>query len=185
MPAVSLWHQPGRTKRCIRCGESLPLGDFYSYGYTTRQGRRSTRYESRCRPCARARRVLERNIAKEAESGKRWRTLNREASLDGLRRYRQSAQGKRMRAKAQRLRKARMRSGQGNTPAIKAVYTQQAAEQLIVDRYRCPVFDLPELGRKLHVDHRIPLARGGRHEAANLQIIPIGINMRKGVRCPL
>lgn len=49
---------------------------------------------------------------------------------------------------------------------------------------RCPVFDLPELGKKMHVDHIRPLARGGKHEASNLQILPIGINMRKGTKCP-
>lgn len=28
-----------------------------------------------------------------------------------------------------------------------------------------------------------PVKRGGKHEAGNLQILPIGINMRKGVKC--
>lgn len=74
-----------------------------------------------------------------------------------------------------------MRSGQGDTPEIRAIYAQAMREELLIQR--CPVFDLPELGKKLHVDHRIPLARGGRHEAGNLQILPIGINMRKGVSC--
>jgi len=43
---------------------------------------------------------------------------------------------------------------------------------------------LPELGHKMHVDHVIPLARGGLHHEDNLQILPAGINMRKGVSCP-
>ncbi len=46
------WHRPGRTKRCITCGEEKLLGEFYAHGYTTGQGKRGTRYESRCKPCA-------------------------------------------------------------------------------------------------------------------------------------
>lgn len=48
----------------------------------------------------------------------------------------------------------------------------------------CPVFDIPELGKKMHVDHIMPLSKGGKHVANNLQILPNGINMRKGTRCP-
>ena len=82
----------------------------------------------------------------------------------------------------QRLRKARMRSGEDDDEAIRAIYAEAMRIEKIIAP--CPVFDIPELGKKMHVDHRMPLARGGRHVVSNLQILPAGINMRKGVKCP-
>ena len=35
------------------------------------------------------------------------------------------------------------------------------------------------LGVTMHVDHILPLSKGGVHEASNLQIIPKTINLRK------
>lgn len=87
-----------------------------------------------------------------------------------------------MKAKAQRLRKARMRSGQPDDPAIRAIYAEATRIEALIQP--CPVFDLPELGKKIHVDHVIPLSKGGKHAASNLQLLPIGLNMRKGVSCP-
>lgn len=193
MPAVSdskymtnatHWHRADREKRCIACGESKPLSTFYGYAYTTNQGMRSTRYESRCVPCARARRRSQtiEQPGRNSRQGRSWRAQNREAHLDGLARYRSSERGRAAKAKSQRLRKARMRTGQGDTPEVRAIYAQAMHEEALIQR--CPVFDLPELGKKLHVDHRVPLAKGGLHEASNLQILPIGINMRKGISCP-
>lgn len=36
------------------------------------------------------------------------------------------------------------------------------------------------LGEEFHVDHIIPLSRGGEHRADNLQVIPAIDNLRKG-----
>jgi 5-methylcytosine-specific restriction endonuclease McrA len=75
-----------------------------------------------------------------------------------------------------------MRSKSGDNAAIKAVYALAMEIERIVAQ--CPVFDIPELGKKMHVDHIMPLSRGGLHEVENLQILPIGLNMRKGASCP-
>jgi 5-methylcytosine-specific restriction endonuclease McrA len=96
--------------------------------------------------------------------------------------YRATPNGRTIKAKLQRMRKARMRSGQGDNGAIRAIYAEaMKIEQAVKD---CPVFAMPELGYKMHVDHVVPLAKGGLHHEDNLQIIPIGINLRKGVKCP-
>lgn len=176
------WHRPDRLKRCIVCGDGKSLSEFYAYGYVTKQGKASTRYESRCLSCARARRlaIYHADPEKNREMSNRWKRANR----DHLREYSKQKQAdpdhRAMKAKSQRLRKARMRSGQGDNAAIRAIYAEAIRIEKLVAN--CPVFDLPELGHKMHVDHIIPLARGGLHHENNLQILPIGLNMRKGVK---
>lgn len=177
------WHRPDRTKACIRCGEEKPLGEFYSYGYTTRQGKPSTRYESRCAPCARERRVEGYNPERERPLMAAWHERNREHRATYSRKRQADPAHRANKAKAQRLRKARIRSGEGDTPAIRALYAQALHEERLIQP--CPLFDLPELGKKLHVDHVHPLSKGGRHVIENLQILPVGLNLRKGAKCPL
>lgn len=182
--AGSHWHRHERQKTCAMCGNSKPVSDFYAYGYVTRQGKDSTRYESRCKPCARKRRrdAHAANPEMGAQISKRWRENNPDKRVAYSQQYQASEHGRRMKAKAQRLRKARLRSGQPDCPEVRAIYDEAMRIEKIVAR--CPVFALPELGYKMHVDHIRPLARGGQHVASNLQILPIGLNMRKGSKCP-
>jgi len=166
------------------CGEEKPLSDFYAYGYIARSGKQSTRYESRCKPCAvvRRRREYHADPGKHRMISNRWKSENR----DRLKSYNSTKQRdpeyRAMKAKNQRLRKARMRSGSGDDDAIRAIYAEAMEVERIVAN--CPVFDIPEIGKKMHVDHIVPLSRGGLHVADNLQILPIGLNMRKGAKCP-
>jgi 5-methylcytosine-specific restriction endonuclease McrA len=180
----SHWHSADRLKRCILCGEEKPLGDFSAYAYTTAQGKRSTRYESRCLLCQAERQAQRRarNPEQHEVQIKTWRANNPEHLREYARNRQADPNHRANKAKSQRLRKARMRSGQGDDEAIRAIYAEAMRIERIVAA--CPIFDLPELGHKMHVDHRIPLARGGPHEAWNLQILPIGINLRKGTSCP-
>lgn len=179
------WHLAGRLKSCIRCGETKPLAEFYAYGYATRQGKASTRYESRCIPCAQARRKARSaaNPGMDAAISRKRRAEKPEWYDQYEVAYRATDHGRRTKARLQRLRKARARAGMGgpeDRAAVRAIYAQAIeTERLIAN---CPVFDLPELGKKMHVDHIIALANGGRHVASNLQILPAGLNMRKGVR---
>ena len=46
-------------------------------------------------------------------------------------------------------------------------------------RYR-----LSETGVEYHVDHRIPLSKGGKHHPDNLWVIPAVENLRKGAKLP-
>jgi|JI10StandDraft_1071094.scaffolds.fasta_scaffold1037158_2 5-methylcytosine-specific restriction endonuclease McrA len=176
------WHRPDRLKRCILCGEYKALSEFYAYGYITKQGKASTRYESRCSPCARARRMARYNEIGEMEraTSNAWKRANRDHLMEYNARKQQDPDHRAIKAKSQRLRKARMRSGQGDNAAIRAIYDEAMRVEKLIQR--CPVFDLPELGKKIHVDHIIPLARGGRHHESNLQLLPIGLNMRKGAK---
>lgn len=182
-PRSRHWHDQERAKACIRCGEAKPLAEFYSYGYTTTQGKASTRYESRCRPCARARRLAERDPAKDAAGCRDWRSRNAEHRRAYGAAYQASEHGKHTKARLQRIRGARQRAGMAGVEdraAVRAIYAQAAALERVIAR--CPVFDLPELGKRLHVDHIVALSKGGPHVASNLQILPVGLNLRKGAR---
>lgn len=179
-----IWHRPGRVKTCIRCGDEKSLNEFYAYAYKTSQGKPGTRYESRCKPCAQQRRREDypKHARREEKNRRDWRERNVEHRKQYNAERQKRDDVKERKAYSQRLRKARMRAQAGDNAEIHKIYAEAMRVQKLVSC--CPVFDLPELGKKIHVDHIRPLARGGKHEASNLQILPIGINMRKGVKCP-
>lgn len=182
-PVGAHWHRPDRTKRCIACEQELPLGDFYAYEYTTRQGKRSTRYESRCIECARARRRPgSKGYDGVLAASKRWKDANRDRIAEYAKERQAMPEVKAMKATHQRLRKARMRSGSGDDAEIRAIYAE--AKRLEELTKVCPVFTIRELSGGLQVDHHIPLAKKGKHEASNLRILPGWINAAKGAQLP-
>jgi 5-methylcytosine-specific restriction endonuclease McrA len=65
------------------------------------------------------------------------------------------------------MRRAKLRDG-GITPEVISVYALR-------DFYRAM-----SLGEDFHVDHIIPLSKGGAHAAQNLRVIPAIDNLRKG-----
>lgn len=181
------WHRQGREKCCVACGQTKLLAEFYAYGYRTNQGKRSIRYESRCKPCARARR-RENHAANPnygAAQSLKWRTKNKDQQRTYARAYRVSEHGRQAKALLQRTRKARQRAGivgHEEDQAIRAIYLEATRIEALAEV--CPVFDDPLLTKKMHVDHIMPLSKGGKHVATNLQILPAGLNMRKGNKCP-
>lgn len=181
---TSHWHSPDRRKTCIMCGEEKALEEFSAYAYTAANGKKSTRYESRCKPCNRIRRRdrYKKSGDKDRATSLAWKDRNR----DRLRKYSRDRQMndpeyRRLKAKAQRKRSARIKCSADKDPSVDAIYDE--AVRLEAQIQICPVFDVSELGKKLHVDHIIPIAAGGPHIASNLQILPAGINMRKGSSC--
>lgn len=66
------WHDPEREKRCTCCDKTKSLSEFYAYPYTTKQGKRSIRYESRCKLCdsehAKAKRRTAKHLAAVADA---------------------------------------------------------------------------------------------------------------------
>lgn len=55
---------------------------------------------------------------------------------------------------------------------------------LELQRGKCPVCRKP-LGSKYHVDHIEPLARGGKHDPANVQLLCPSCNVRKSAKDPI
>lgn len=174
-------------KTCTECKKELPVGEFNAYRYVTAQGKESRRLQSQCRRCGARLRAARRqkDLAREMAMSQKWKADNPERAKQLAIEYRRTKRGKSLRAAAQRRRYALTRilvPVQGDAEAIKAIYKQAVLDQALISV--CPVFDDPILGRELHVDHVMPLSKGGRHAAGNLQILPIGLNMRKGARIP-
>lgn len=172
---------------CIECNRILAVGEFFSYPYVTRQGKSSVRYDSRCRVCCR-KRVRQRRVDPEKREKDRlaslaWKRANRERVAATVKDRRNNDPAfRQMKAAYQRARKARMRAGIGcgrNDPAILAIYVEaKAIEQKLA---ACVVCDDP-LEVAMHVDHIVPLARGGQHLLENLRIISARENLSKGDR---
>lgn len=174
-------------KYCSKCGTTKDINGFYSYTYTTSGGNRSCRRDSYCKACKNLSRKIRRSIpevkarAKELHDG--WKKKNKE-HLTKYRAKKQLCTNHRAnKAKAQRLRKARLRANSDNKdPRIAALYTE--AIQLQRKLQESKMSNDP-LELQVHVDHIMPLCRGGKHVYENLQLLSGRQNLAKGGNFPL
>lgn len=170
-----------RWRPCIMCGETKAPEDYYWYPYTTNQGKPSLRRESRCLTCARSRRIAKWGETRDREiAGMRaWRERNADAIRDYSAEYRTSEHGRARRAKSQSARYARQKAGLNGpeSPEILALY--QEARDTERKLAACVECDDP-LELRMHVDHIVPLSKGGAHVLANLRVISARENLRKG-----
>jgi len=169
-------------RHCIRCDKDKPADEFSKYKYTTTAGNPGMRYESRCKQCNRERRRARyqdpEKGAMDRATSQAWKKDNAEHLKQYSKRRQQDAGHRANKAKAQRLRKARIRAGSDNNDqAIKDIY--QLAMDTEKKLFACVECD-DELELKMHVDHIEPLCLGGKHIASNLQILSARANLLKG-----
>ncbi len=167
-------------KKCIMCNqEKLRNEDnFYFYPYTTTQGKRSIRVESRCKDCSKKRRkkFYYNNIEQEAASSKKYRKEHQEKYLNTLKNYRNTPEGKARRCELQRMRQYNLRNTDLTSEQKRLIDNIYSQARLMEQR----------TGKKYHVDHVIPLSKGGKHLPENLQILTAKKNMEKnGKICSL
>lgn len=165
---------------CISCTAMLPLVDFMSYSYTTKQGKPSARYNSRCRACEANRRADRYERRKHIELGqnKRWIEANRERVKARAAERQQTAKTRAMKAAHQRERNQRLKAGGGpKDPAVGALYLEA---RLLEEKIRACVASDSDLDLQVHVDHIVPLSRGGLHTLSNLRIVSGRHNLEKG-----
>lgn len=160
-----------QNKPCITCGAKD--AEFYKYEYTTNQGKRSIRRESRCVECARARRRAKHhaNPEKGAAESKAWRMKNADHVQAYRREYFSGVEGRAYRCALQNKRRAAQLQ---RTPVwadhdkIEALHRLAAA--------------FSELYVPHEVDHIVPLQGdfvSGLHVEYNLQVIPADDNRKK------
>ena len=131
--------------------------------------------------CVSAESKVRRPSGSTATQSRAWRLTNRGAARTYAAAYRSSERGKRQRAKAQAARGARTKAGLvgPEDPRILALY--QEAKDIEAKLAAIVICDDP-LEMEMHVDHIIPLARGGKHAFENLQILSARANLEKGVK---
>lgn len=110
------------------------------------------------------RRSTEKHYAKKLARNTRYRLENPDKVSEWKRRDRQTNKARVLACNAMR----RSQHDGENSPQVRQVYALR-------DYYRAM-----SLGEEFHVDHIVPLSKGGKHVFENLQVIPAIDNLRKG-----
>jgi 5-methylcytosine-specific restriction endonuclease McrA len=162
-------------KTCTCCKETKELSEF------SPDKRISSGFQSRCKKCFATIMRDRRRANPEAHrlSIKLSTQRNYAAKLARNRRYRLENPDKvyEWKAKDRQQNKARVLADNAGRRALQRVPLTPEIVQMYAlrDFYRAM-----SLGEDFHVDHIIPLSKGGAHVHTNLQVIPAIDNLRKG-----
>lgn len=154
-------------RRCIMCENMKPLAEFYSFPYLTKQGKQSTRSESRCIDCARSRRRKRYGEIKDRENrqSRAYHAKNSETIKDRVTSFRQTnAEHCRLQKRIyQQKRKAKSdMPAAENRELIERVLSEARFGDKYLDAYSGQLIDNPQ------IDHIVPLKSGGAHAYDNL-----------------
>lgn len=164
-------------KRCVKCGKSKPA----TTEYFRVENRNTSGLHSQCRRCARmqAKQYRDNNPDKIREFRRTYRVNNPDKARDRDRKYHldlMRINPDRVRAYRQNRRARKLQNGGNHTAAdIQAQYKSQRGKCWWCGK---------KVGDKYHVDHRVPLARGGSNAPENLVIACPKCNLSKGARLP-
>lgn len=172
-------------KVCGACGQTKSAAEFHA------DKSRSDGLQYRCKVCRRAHYLANPDRTKEIarewqkanperrlEYTRKWRDANRDHKREANRRWRENNLDK-ARAVARNYeyrRRVKMTDG-GLTG--KALLAWESAQPKVC--HWCG----KKCAADYEVDHREPLARGGRHDLRNLVIACAPCNRRKSARCPV
>ncbi|SRR6266581_3160340 len=177
--------------QCRTCQRDYPYSHEFFHRYTDRKGRK--KLHTRCKVCAIkiAADWYLANKKRVSEWGRRYNIEHREARQryqrkwvlknpdyevrDGIRRW-QRANPEKVRQQRKRgfqARRARMVGAAGKLTSsdLRAIYTMQSG--------RC-FYCLTTLGNHYHVDHKVPLCRGGSNAPTNICCACASCNLTKG-----
>lgn len=175
-------------KRCAKCGQEFPrTPDFFSL-----DKRNSDGLGASCRTCERERnriymrerrkrepdltaRYYAKNRDKERERLDRWNAANPDSVKERVKRWAQENRDKR-RASELRRRAQKRQSGGDHTAAD----IQRQCKAQKGKCYYCGV----KVGDGYHVDHVVPLSRGGSNGPENIVIACPSCNSRKHDKLP-
>jgi 5-methylcytosine-specific restriction endonuclease McrA len=140
--------------------------------------------QSRCKPCyaeiMKIRRLA--NPEKHRLSVKLNTQKNYQKKLKRNNSYRLENPDKvsKWKAKDRQVNKARVLADNASRRALQRVPLTPEIIQIYALR---DFYQSMSLGEKFHVDHIVPLSKGGCHTHTNLQVIPAIDNLRKGALC--
>lgn len=154
------------TKRCSRCGETKPLSQF------NRRGDNPNNYRSHCKACVRAdyeakkevklawqREYRLANLEREIERARAWREANPEKQRAASKRYYEAHREQYCVANRKRRVRAAGARGSHTGEDVKEKYKQQNG--------KCYWCGQP-LNGTYHVDHIVPISRGGGDGPENI-----------------
>ena len=164
------------TKACSRCGEVKTLEEF-GRDRTTKDGR-----QHRCRPCASAyrREYAQTPAGRESQRRRDAKYRQTSAGRETRRLYQQSPAGResnqRRAAKfaqtpAGREKNQRKRVKYRTRKSGNGVFAISAKDDRRLRSQPCQHAHLGPCNGPMHVDHIVPLSRGGRHSIGNLQML--------------
>lgn len=179
-----------REKRCKACGETKPISEFYRAA-VNRDG-----FENSCRRCknaAVAKRLAEHpekkarraelqlirqraNRAKHAAIILKWAHENRDRVVEHRRRTYAKYPEKMAADRAKRRARLAAAAGTYDANDVAAIYALQKG--------KC-AYCRKKSGKTYHVDHIIPLSRGGTNDRKNIQITCAKCNGSKGAKHPV
>lgn len=122
----------------------------------------------------RSREYAARNTQSRSAYSKRWMTVPKNREKRNARQRARAKLNPETVAYKRSMRRARER---GATPPLSRPQRQVIAALYAASRRvsKC-------LGVQFHVDHIVPLSKGGAHTPENLQILPASVNLRKGAK---
>lgn len=182
------WLADRPTKECSQCKIELPANPAW-FPIETRN---TTGLKSQCVACSRKyhwenrQKILskkrEKHLQSDSEHNKKlrsqWRKENREKIRYLTKKWRSDNRDEYLRANVAKEHRRRARK-------IAASGTHSAAEiKDLIDKQKGKCWYCAVKLKKYHVDHRIPLARGGSNGIENIVIACPPCNLRKGAKMP-
>jgi hypothetical protein len=122
---------------------------------------------------AKDREYIKKNLEKHRESAREWKRKNKQRAKESLKSW--------ISRNKDRY-KVLLRKGSAKRRALKMSKTpmlNESQSKIIEVFYEQRTRLEKRLGIKFHIDHIVPLARGGHHMPSNLQVLPARLNLMK------
>ena len=176
-------------KQCGICGMFQAIGCFPT-GYKTKDG-----LGTYCKKCNSAKRKQWRELNRSKANSqaleyakankdkrRRWVATFKSKNKDQIKAessaYRKKNPWQHTQTEAKRRAIKRASIVESDLTAVKQIYKNARSELVIA----CEYCGLETTARNRHVDHKVPLARGGSHTSDNLAIACDKCNLRKGAK---
>ncbi len=144
--------------------------------------------ENRCRFAERVKKYLQENRERIAIREKKYRQDNKEKIILYFKEYRKTDQCKITKTNSAHKIRYQKISSSNNTIPVDRIYplTKELSQLLIRQNHKCNIcYTLISREKKnIHLDHYVPLSKGGSHSIDNVQWLCAKCNFEKGSSMP-